>query len=81
MADVLMVSALELSHPVLFFILVIADDAFFHAGRQVLHLRALGNGFADRWRAARSEATGKKRGVRLSGIPRWWLQRLSSTER
>jgi hypothetical protein len=31
MADVLMVSALELGHPVLFFILVIADDAFFHA--------------------------------------------------
>jgi hypothetical protein len=31
MADVLMVSALELGHPVLLFILVIADDAFFHA--------------------------------------------------
>jgi hypothetical protein len=32
MADVLMVSALELGHPMLLFILVIADDAFLHSG-------------------------------------------------
>jgi hypothetical protein len=32
MADVLMVSALELGHPVLLFILMIADDAFLHTG-------------------------------------------------
>ena len=31
MADVLMVPALELGYPVLFFIPVIADDALFHA--------------------------------------------------
>jgi hypothetical protein len=32
MADVLMVSALELGHPVPLFILVVADDAFLHTG-------------------------------------------------
>lgn len=30
MANMLMVSALELGHPVLLGVLVIADDAFFH---------------------------------------------------
>jgi hypothetical protein len=33
MADVLMVSALELGHPMLLFILVITDDAFLHTGQ------------------------------------------------
>ena len=36
MADVLMVSAFELGHPVLLFILVIADDAFLHTGQVLL---------------------------------------------
>ena len=63
MADVLMVSALELGHPVLLFILVIADDAFLHTRLSACLTRSV-NEVSVPCAAARRQSTNSKDSTR-----------------